>query len=644
MSSSNQVELWCKGWARRVFLYLFVLTTASLSTCLLPLASTAQTVSLDDLGAFANPSNAWKTAGEVQVHPLHEGSFEVADGSGLLVGAAPQAGESSDIVTKMVHGDLALEFEVLLSHDAAATVWLQGRYGLRLSDSWRKNRLNGFDNGALVAPHAKGVATVGYGPWMNAARAPGVWQRVRIEFEAPYFNAEGEKTRDARIESVEQNGGVIQQNQLLPAPGQEAPFRDEVAEGPLTFRVERGHIAIRNIHYTKYTDQQVGLEDLTYNLYMESFLDDEFIYWGGAEGNRVSLPDLSSHDPTEVGEAELMHTKMVRGRGNDFALVFKGQMHLPDSGDYTFEANPQGVGAFKVDGEELFRWDGLHEKGSYSRTTPLREGTHSFTLTIFNFGQPNVGLYVEGPGIKRHPLHQGGTIPEGELVEPIVLSPANGPRIQRSFMFHRGQKLLTCMNVGYPEGPHYTVNMATGGLVQVWRGPFGSTTSMWHGRGTQQVLRPLGSVLPLSADQQVLLAESLAESSSIQSTAELRLEDYQRTGYTLNDQGEPVLEYVVGSVSVRDHISPDRDAPILKRSLRFSNREGSTQAVWYHVASATTIEQVSDNMYDVDDKTYFVEVGEEVETTIIRDGEQQALFIPLQVGSQPQTLTYSLVW
>src|SRR5699024_5924896 len=131
------------------------------------------------------------------------------EGTGIVTGTA-SSGSSPTISTKQHYGDLMLEFDVLVSHDAAATLWLQGRYGLKLADSWKAKRMAPASNGAILPPSTKGTTRMGYLPAINVARAPGIWQQVKVVFNAPKFNSKGVKMKNARLMSLEQNGITIQ--------------------------------------------------------------------------------------------------------------------------------------------------------------------------------------------------------------------------------------------------------------------------------------------------------------------------------------------------------------------------------------------------------------------------------------------------
>lgn len=461
-----------------VIMILFILTIISNN-------STAQEIPLQDLSSFKSSKNGWHIKGNILINPLEASSFETEDGTGILVGSAPFSGKDSRLEMNEDHGDAIVEFEFLLSHEASVVLWLQGRYGLRLTDSWRKEEVGIYDNGAIIPPQdEKGVASLGLAANMNTARAPGAWQHIKVVFEAPDFDSDNIKNNNARLISVMQNGVVIQENQYLPTSGKDSPYSSEVTQGPLVLQISNGYVAFRNIRLMRKQERDEGI--------------------------------------------------------------------------------------------------------------------------------PKIGS-----------------------VEPIILTPSNGPLFQRSFLFYGDQKLLTCMNVGSPRRIHYSYNMASGGLIQVWRGDFGDVTSMWHGRGVQQVLRPLGSVLHLDPDQQVILQSSnTAESTNT--------EPYYRQGYSIGDNGYPIFEYTVGAVKVYDQISPGRDSPVLERYLQFSSKSVQPQIVQYRIASASSIEEVSKNLYSIGDQAYYVLVDEEAK--IMEQGDIKELIVSIDMGSGSRKLKYSIIW
>jgi hypothetical protein len=86
-------------------------------------------------------------------------------------------------------------------------------------------------------------------PLNNASRAPGLWQHLKIKFQAPQFNAAGVKIRNALFQEVYLNGVLVQLQQEVTGPTRSSTFENEQAMGPLMFQGDHGNVAFRNIQY-----------------------------------------------------------------------------------------------------------------------------------------------------------------------------------------------------------------------------------------------------------------------------------------------------------------------------------------------------------------------------------------------------------
>ncbi len=166
---------------------------------------------LDSLAAFRAPAATWQVAGALGGDPRRDATFAALPGTGLLLGTS--SASAAPLLTHADYGDLDLDFDFLLGPAADATVYLQGRYAFRLADP--------------------------------TARAPGLWQHLRVEFRAPRFDAAGEKNSPARLVKIVLNGFTVRENLDLPAPTAGAPLAGESPLGPLAFAVTHGSVALR---------------------------------------------------------------------------------------------------------------------------------------------------------------------------------------------------------------------------------------------------------------------------------------------------------------------------------------------------------------------------------------------------------------
>ena len=84
-------------------------------------------------------------------------------------------------------------------------------------------------------------------PKINAAEAPGRWQKFVIDFRAPKFDNDGKKIANAKLVKCTLNGQVIHENVEIAGPTTGAMSRKETAAGPLMLQGNHGPIAYRNI-------------------------------------------------------------------------------------------------------------------------------------------------------------------------------------------------------------------------------------------------------------------------------------------------------------------------------------------------------------------------------------------------------------
>ena len=85
-------------------------------------------------------------------------------------------------------------------------------------------------------------------PRVNASRAPGEWQWLRIRFRAPRFDTSNRKTENARFLRVVLNGQVVQENVEVEGPTRAHMDLPEAAENPLMLQGDHGPVAYRNIY------------------------------------------------------------------------------------------------------------------------------------------------------------------------------------------------------------------------------------------------------------------------------------------------------------------------------------------------------------------------------------------------------------
>lgn len=155
-------------------------------------------------------------------------------------------GKTANLVTDDKFGSFELYLEFLLAKGSNSGVFLHGLYEVQIFDSF------GFD-GPLQVGDCGGIYEQPEGgggspPARNAARPPGEWQSLRIWFQAPQFDAEGQLMAKPKILRVLLNGIPVQENFTLPGPTLSHLNIRPSATNPIMLQGDHGPVAYRNIY------------------------------------------------------------------------------------------------------------------------------------------------------------------------------------------------------------------------------------------------------------------------------------------------------------------------------------------------------------------------------------------------------------
>jgi hypothetical protein len=189
------------------------------------------------LTAGGKPEETLKV-GTAKVDPNDERGLIVEPGGSDLVNPLAHA---RDFFTKEKFGSAVYEVEFVVPKGSNSGVYIMGEYEIQILDSYGREEVGPGDVGGLYGAQA---------PAVNAAKAPGQWQKFVIDFQAPRFDATGNKLANAVFRCVKLNDKVIHENvemkQQTPGgvTGKEAPL------GPLMFQGNHGPVAFRNIKIT----------------------------------------------------------------------------------------------------------------------------------------------------------------------------------------------------------------------------------------------------------------------------------------------------------------------------------------------------------------------------------------------------------
>lgn len=570
------------------------------------------TVPFINLDAFKTPGKTWSIAADARADLSQKGKLTLAKGNGVLVNLPTEGNKGQDLYTKASYGDLDLEVEFLVAKGSNSGIYLQGMYEIQILDSWGVKIPRAGDNGGIYKrwddskPEGqKGYQ--GYAPRQNASRAPGLWQKLKISFQAPRFDEAGQKIQNAKILFVELNGVTVHEDVELFGPTRGAMASKEMSRGPLRIQGDHGAVAFRNLKLIPFDNAAPEIRELAYDLY---------------NGRFEEMPNFSSLKAEKSGELQSF-TASISGSLDQFLVRYQGQLVIKEEGEYLVDFSfPGGAGVLSIGGKQVFG----PATGNVNAAVSLDSGVHPFELVyskVQDWVDPLLTAKIEGPGIRPVLLSDRSFI--GSVgPDPILINPMERP-VLRSFMdLPGGYRMTHAISVGSPDNVHYTYDMDFGNLVQVWKGGFLNATPMWYSRGDGSS-RPQGSLLYLGSPSLSLAQLNREEQAWPSDTIGT---GFKVKGYrVLEDEYQLQFLYEVSGMSVEDKLEVVSGGKGIRRTLSVG---GALENRFLRLAAAAKIEDLGGGLFLIGEKAYYIQLEEKSQwVPLVRDSEgRQELLVP----------------
>lgn len=599
-------------------------------------------LALEDLSSFKTTGSNWQIVGDVVMD--RNGGMKVTPGKGILLNNVSDkdhdildaAGKKQDwatiegykVMTTWEHGDLELELEFMMPKGSNSGIYLQGRYEVQLFDSWGVKSPKYGDLGGIYRnwESKPGEIYMGKAPIANAAKAPGLWQNMRISFQAPRFDAQGKKIENARLNHVYINGVLVHQNLEIPLPTGGPLDKKEVPMGPIFIQGDHGAVAFRNIKYRSLGAKKASTSDISYKYFEGKFKN--------AEELNAQTPKASGKIPAVT--VEVLDLEDVSG------VRFDGTLNVPEDGDYLLGLNTTGGYKLLIDNQTVASnerpdswWD------SKQSNVQLKAGAHPFTLYYYKdagYMPPRLGWTIEGSAIQRSTLTTFGSYPpNANPTGPIYVGVGSKTKLLRAFLDFerdRARRLTHTIGVGDPGGLHYIYDLKAGNVACVWRGDFVDATPMWNDRGD-------GSFRPMGVTQFTYMGQTLGiiNSSADAFPKEYQEADFKAKGYAVEEAtGRPIFRYSYKGIEVEERCYPSVDQNSLVREIALNGNIGAN--AFLKLGEGKDIQTMSDGSFAIDDRKYYVAVAGDVKP-IVRDfNGKKELILPVKAG----TVKYSIIW
>ncbi|HRD06434.1 MAG: family 16 glycoside hydrolase [Saprospiraceae bacterium] len=583
---------------------------------------------LNDLSAFKPQAGNWKVAGSVTspfTKDKEHHKLDYTAGAGILVNDN-DAQHNSALISNLEHQDLDIEFEFMMPAGSNSGIYLQGRYEVQLFDSWGKAVPDITDLGGIYRNWESDPKTAyaGKAPMTNAARPPGIWQKMFISFSGPRFDANGKKIKNARFNKVLINNQLVHLNVEVPQPTGGPIENNEVSRGPLMIQGDHGSVAFKNISYRTFEDAKVEATNVSYKYWKGPYeYDDDF---------KNKKADLTGKSPEGI-------TWDVSPVKDFFALQLTGDLQIPIDDNYYISTIYNGNLAIYIDDQLVKKisraWDWDRPAKS---TIMLKAGKHKIDVYFCRADAwlpPAIGIFFESDKLALHGIHARSSLQPRETTYPILVKLDSKPKVLRAFLDFNGQRsqrLTHTVGVGDPSGIHYVYNNSNGSLACVWRGEFVDATPMWHDRGDGS-FKPLGDVVFLTNEPQLDVVTD--PSSPHPKTYEEGR--FRSRGYTIDkSSGAPVFHYELDGMKVQDMCFPDAMENTLIREIKIENTVPGTRC---RIAYGNEIQKLESGRYLINGR-YMIELADPSGATLRKSEGFAELFI--NAGSLP--IRYKTIW
>ncbi|CAH1000385.1 hypothetical protein LEM8419_01538 [Neolewinella maritima] len=453
---------------------------------------------------------------------------------------------------------------------------------------------------------------------------PDVWQDLEVAYQ-PARNGAPPVLVAAYL-----NGNLVYYQEELEQTG--------VTASPLTLALERGTMSISDVRSIDRAGPSSTLSSSG-----EVVLRLPLIRYSYAtvDGDPEDFTDWISLNPDQAGYIGRFDLGAIRTQRSGYAVRFTSALDVPKADTYTFRMGSPSSTRLYVNDRLVIDLGGRDSDREGEGQIELSEGSHDLRIDHYQYSNETwlnlAYLTSEGEAVSLNDLSgDEDSIDPPRRGETRELATDDRPYLLRSFMnfppgrvYDQTDKRTHVISVGESDGPHYSYDLHSGSLLQVWRGPFVDVAEMWVGRGQAQVARPLGSVIAFDGRPQW----STAVDTWPDSVSELH-----HLRYELDAAGRPTFLFDLAGTTVSDQILPTGEG--VQRTL--ANTDGTT-AVYTQLASARRIQETAPGSFELrgPGATIDIDAYGAGGLHLLRGERTDRLVAELPAGEQ---ITYRIEW
>ncbi|MHC4250553.1 MAG: PA14 domain-containing protein, partial [Planctomycetota bacterium] len=122
----------------------------------------------------------------------------------------------------------------------------------------------------------------------------------------------------------------------------------------------------------------------------------------------TKLPAFAATTPDKTGTVTELDDTVRENRRENYAIQYAGYVKAPADGLYVISAGTCDGSRLRVDGKQVYEYDGIHSAGIRQHPLALSEGLHRLELDYFKgpkaYPHVKVDMSWEGPGFERRPF------------------------------------------------------------------------------------------------------------------------------------------------------------------------------------------------------------------------------------------------